>query len=120
MPKYFARLSRVRLSCDILANLQCKLFATLVRMSYDCSGTVLKKTCEHLATIWRKLSDIHTNVVRPLTNVSQLSYKLEMKIELHSWERRENYRATVARYNFKIRPKFANLLHKYPFNDTAT
>ena len=29
-------------------------------------------------------------------------------------------RATVARYIFKIRPKFANLSHKYPFNENAT
>ena len=29
-------------------------------------------------------------------------------------------RATVAMYIFKIRPKFANLSHKYPFNENAT
>ena len=29
-------------------------------------------------------------------------------------------RATVARYIIKIRPKFANLSHKCPFNENAT
>ena len=45
----------------------------------------------------------------------------------HSRESREalsrmsrDYRATVARYIFKIRPKFANLSHKCPFNENAT
>ena len=31
-----------------------------------------------------------------------------------------DYGVTVARYIFKIGPKFANLLHKCLFNETAT
>ena len=45
----------------------------------------------------------------------------------HSRESRETLsrmsrdcRATVARYIIKIRPKFANLSHKCPFNENAT
>ena len=63
-PKYFARLSRdgratfVRVSrtCrrEILANLQCEIFATLVRMSRECRTTVAQQSCENLATIWRE------------------------------------------------------------------
>ena len=65
-PKYFARLSRncratfVRMlrTCrrEILANLQCKIFMTLVRMSCEAKNSRLsgKKI---------KLSDIRTNVV---------------------------------------------------------
>ena len=48
---------------------------------------------------------------------------MKIKIKLHSWERRETLspmscdcRTTVARYIFKIRPKFENLVHKCPFN----
>ena len=64
-PKYFARLSRdcratvVRRSCDgratfvrmsrtcrreILANLQCEIFATLLRMSCECRTTVARQS----------------------------------------------------------------------------
>ena len=52
-PKYFARLSR---DCrrEILANLQCEIFATLVRMSRECRTTVARQSCENLATIWRE------------------------------------------------------------------
>ena len=73
-PKHFARLSRdcratvVRVSrtCrrEILANLQCEIFATLVRMSCECRTTVARQcecrttvarqSCENLATIWRE------------------------------------------------------------------
>ena len=74
-PKHLARLSRdfratvVRRSCDgratfvrvsrtcrreILANLQCEIFATLVRMSCECRTTVARQSCENLATIWRE------------------------------------------------------------------
>ena len=63
-PKYFARLSRdchatvarVLRTCrhEILANLQCQIFATLVRMSRECRTTVARQSCENLATIWRE------------------------------------------------------------------
>ena len=63
-PKYFARQScdgratfvRVSRTCrrEILANLQCKIFATLVRMSRECRTTVVRQSCENLATIWRE------------------------------------------------------------------
>ena len=58
-PKHFARLSRdgratfVRVSrtCrrKILANLQCEIFATLVRVSHDGRATVLRKPRDYLA-----------------------------------------------------------------------
>ena len=38
----------------------------------------------------------------------------------HSRKMSRDCRATVARYIFKIRPKFANLSHKCPFNENAT
>ena len=62
--KYLARLSRdgrvtfVRVPrtcrCEILANLLCEIFATLVRMSRECRTTVARQSCENLATIWRE------------------------------------------------------------------
>ena len=52
-PKYFARVSR---TCrrEILANLECEIFATLVRMSRECRTTVARQSCKNLATIWRE------------------------------------------------------------------
>ena len=50
----------------------------------------------------------------------------ENENKTHSRESRETLSrmsrdcATVARYIFKIRPKFANLSHKCPFNENAT
>ena len=69
---FFGKIFRktvARLSCDgratfvrvshtfrreILANLPCKIFATLVRMSCECRTTVARQSCENLATIWQK------------------------------------------------------------------
>ena len=47
---------RVSRTCrrEILANLQCEIFATLVRMSRECRTTVARQSCENLATIWRE------------------------------------------------------------------
>ena len=49
----FVRVSR---TCrrEILANLQCEIFATLVRMLRECRTTVAQQSCENLATIWRE------------------------------------------------------------------
>ena len=69
-PKYFARLSRdcrttfmrVSPTCrrEILSNLQCKIFMTLVRMSHDSHPTVLRKhaNTSRLSGKKIKLSDI--------------------------------------------------------------
>ena len=137
-----ARLSIARLSCDssttfmrvtrtcrreILANLQCENVATLVRLSYDSRAIVLRKhaNTSQLSGEKIKLSDIHTNVVRHSHECLATVVRMKMKLKLNSWERREtisrmlHYRATVSRYMFKIRHKFANLSHKCPFNDTA-
>ena len=147
-PKYFARLScdgratfvRVFRTCrrKILANLQCEIFATLVRMSCDCDGlaTVLRKHAKtsRLSGERIKLSDIRKNVVRHSHECRATVVRIKMKISYirgkvvrHSYECRativrqsRDYRATAARYIFKIIPKFANLSHKCLFNETAT
>ena len=92
----FVRVSR---TCprEILANLQCEIFATLVQ----CNASVVRRS-----------RDCRTN---------------ENENKLNSLESRETFsrmsrdcRAIVARCIFKIRPKFANLSHKCPFNETTT
>ena len=121
---------------EILANLQCKIFATLVRMSCECRTTVLRQHPKNSRLSGEKIkpSDIRTNVVRHSHECRATVVRIKMKIRYicgkvvrHSHECRatvvrqsRNYRATVARYIFKIRPKFANLLHKCLFNETAT
>ena len=49
----FVRVSR---TCrrEILANLPCEIFTTLLRMSCECHTTVMRQSCENLATIWRE------------------------------------------------------------------
>ena len=113
-PKYFARLSRdcratvVRRSCECRESATAKVWricnAKFSRHSHECRASVvirsrdsLEKTCEHLATSWR-----------------------ENKTKRHSYECRATLsrmpgdcRATVARYIFKIRPKFVNMSHIY-------
>ena len=135
-PKYFARLSRdcratfVRMSrtCrrEILANLQCEIFATLIRMSCECRTTVLRQHAKNsrLSGEKIKLSDeCRATVVRIKMKIRYI----RGKVVRHSHECRttvvrqsRDYRATVVRYIFKIRPKFANLSHKCLFNETAT
>ena len=138
-PKYFARLScdgratfvRVSRTCrrEILANLQCEIFATLVRMSRECRTTVARQSCENLATIWREnKTERHSYECR--ATLARMSRDCRTNLnenKLHSRESRETLsrmsrdcRATVARYIFKMRPKFANLSHKCLFNETAT
>ena len=103
-PKYFARLSRdcratfVRVSrtCrrEILANLQCEIFATLVRMSRECRTTVARQSCENLATIWR-----------------------ENKTKRHSYE----CRATLARMSRDCRTNLnENMLHSRESRETLS
>ena len=86
-PKYFARLSghyratvlRVSHTCrrEISVNLQCKIFATLVQMSYLGCTTILRKhaNTSRLSGKKIKLSDIRDT----LTNVARLSYKWKWK-----------------------------------------
>ena len=114
-PKYFARLSRdcratfVRMSrtCrrEILANLQCKIFATLVRMScvsHDGRATVLRQHAKNsrLSGEKIKLSVIRKNVVRHSHECRATVVRIKMKIRYirgkvvrHSYE----CRATIAR-----------------------
>ena len=133
--KYFARLS-----CDVrasVANLSprnfgeltmrnfCETRTNVVRVSYDGRATVLRKhaNTSRLSGEKIKLSDIRTNVVRHshecratvVRMIMKISY-IRGKVVRHSHE----CLAIVARYIFKIRPKFANLSHKCPFNETAT
>ena len=96
-PKYFARLScggramfvRVSRTCrrEILANLQCEIFVTLVRMLRKCCTTVARQSCENLAS-WGekiKLSECHVKLAR-------MSHDCRMNLnenKLHSLESRE-------------------------------
>ena len=116
-PKHFARLSRdcratvVRRSCECRKLVAAKLWriynAKFSRHSYECRASVARRSRDSLAKTSRlsgekiKLSDIRTNGVR------------------HSHECRATVVRIVARYIFKIRPKFANLSHKCLFNETA-
>ena len=83
----------MRTSRDYLAR---KCHETRSRMSRDC------RTNENEAAF--------VGIRKTLTNVLGLSYDSRATI----------VRATVARYVSKIRPKFANLSRKCPFNETAT
>ena len=78
---FFAKICRktlVRVSeacCrELLANLQCENFATLVQLLYKCHATVLRKNANtsQLSGMKIKLSDIRTNV-----DVSWRSYKFK-------------------------------------------
>ena len=104
-----------------LANLQCEIFATLV--SYDGRATVLRKhaNTSRLSGEKIKLSDIRTNVARHSHECRATVVRMKMKIcyilgkvvrlshECLATVVRQlrDCRATVARYIFKIRPKFA-------------
>ena len=132
----FVRVSR---TCrrEILANLQCEIFATLVRMSRECRTTVARQSCENLATIWREnKTKRHSYECR--ATLARMSRDCRTNLnenKLHSRESHETLsrmsrdcratvarlsRDTVARYIFKIRPKFANLSQKCIFIETAT
>ena len=137
-PKYFARLSR-----DIhasVANLSPGNFGeftrcnfrdncmNVVRVSHNGRATVSRKHAKtsQLSGEKIKLSDICTNVMRHSHECRTTVVRIKMKISYickkvvrHSWMLRD-YRATVARYIFKIRPKFANLSHECLFSETAT
>ena len=99
-------------SSKYVARLSCDGRVTFVRVSRTCRREILaiynakfsQHSCECCPTVVRikmKISYIRRKVVRILTNVARLSH-------------------TVARFIFKIRPKFANLSHKCLFNETAT
>ena len=118
----------MRIFCDTCTN--------VVRVSYDGRATVLRKhaNTSRLSGEKIKLSDIRTNVMRHSrecrATVERMKTKISFirgKVVRHSHEclatvvrQSRKYRATVARYIFKIRPKFANLSHNCPFNETAT
>ena len=108
----------------------------VVRVSQDSRATVLRQHAKNsrLSGEKIKLSDIRTNVVRHSHECRATVARIKMKIRYirrkvvrHSHECRAtvvrqsgDYRATVVRYMFNIRPKFANLSHKCLFNETAT
>ena len=97
----------------------------VVRVSHDCCATVLRQHVKNsrLSGEKMKLSDIRMNVVRHSheyhATVLQIKIKIRYirgKVVRHSHECRatvvrqsRDSRATVARYIFKIRPKYANV-----------
>ena len=105
-------------------------------MSHDGLAKVLRKhaNTSRLSDYKIKLSDIRMNVVRISHECRSTVVRMKMKISYIRGEvvrqsheclatvvlQSRHYRETVARYIFKIRPKFANLSHKCPFNETAT
>ena len=100
----------------------------VVRVSHDGRATVLRQHAKtsRLSGEKIKLSVIRTNVERHSHECRATVVRIKMKIRYirgkvvrHSHECRatvvrqsRDYRATVVRYIFKIRPKFANLSHK--------
>ena len=129
-PKYFARLS-----CNVhasVSNLAPRNFGefTMRNLSdtgtnHECRATVLrhshnslKKTCEHLVTIWRE-NKTKRHSYECLATVVGMKMKISYnrgKVMRHSHEclttvmrQSCDYRTTVVRYIFKIRLKFANL-----------
>ena len=117
-PKYFARLSRdsratfVRVSrtCrrEILANLQCEIFATFVR---ECRTTVARHSRENLATIWREnKTKRHSYECRATLARMSRDFRTNLnENKLHSRESRETLsrmsrdcRATVGRLSRDI------------------
>ena len=105
VPKYFARLSCDRRmtflalsrTCrrEILANLQCEIFVTLVRMS--CNN--LEKTYEHLATIWRE------------NKTKRHSYECRATLSRMSCDCRENGNKTIATFVRTSRDTLATATH---------
>ena len=110
----------------------------VIGMSHDSRSTVLRNLANNsrLSGEKIKLSDIPMNVVSHSYECLATVVRMKMKLKLHSWDRRETLsrmsrncrttvarpddRATVAKYIFKIRLRFATLSHKIPFNTTAT
>ena len=108
----------------------------VLRVSHDSRATVVRQHAKNsrLSGDKIKLSVIRTKVVRHSHECRATVVRIKMKIRYirgkvvrHSHECRatvvrlsRDSRATVVRYIFKIRPKFANLSHKCLFNETAT
>ena len=106
-----ATFMRVSRTCrrEILANLQCEIFAALVRMSRECCTTVARRSCENLATIMgENKTKRHSYECR--ATLARMSRDCRTNLnenKLHSRESREklsrmsresrDYRATVAR-----------------------
>ena len=100
---YDCRTNAVRESCDsrttfmrvsqlfrreILANLQCEHFATLIRLSHECR-TIVAQQSSQLSGEKIKLSDIRTNVVRHSHECLATVVQMKTKLKLRSWERSE-------------------------------
>ena len=100
-PKHFTRLScdgratfvRVSRTCclEILANLQCEIFAILIRMSRECRTMLARQSCENLATIWREnKTKRHSYECRAtLTRMSRDCHTNLNENKLHSQESHE-------------------------------
>ena len=142
--RIFSQKHFARCSCECRESVAAKFWriyhAKFSRHSYECRANIARRSRDSLAKTSRlsgekiKLSHIRTNVVRHSHECRATVVRIKMKISYirgkvvrHSHECRATvvrqscyYRATVARYIFKIRPKFANLSHKCLFNETAT
>ena len=112
--KFWRIYNAMRNVCDTRTN--------VVRVSHDGRATVLRQHAKN-----SRLSGEKTNVVRHSHECRATVVRIKMKIRYirgkvvrHSHECRATVGATVVRYIFKIRPKFANLSHKRLFNETAT
>ena len=105
----------------------------VVWMSYSSRATILRIHANISRLSGEKLKQGDMNVTRHAHECLATFVRMKMKLKLHSWEfvrphewlatvirQSRDYRATVASYISKIRPKFANLSHKCPFNDAAT
>ena len=127
------RATVARRSCECRELVAAKFWriynAKFLGHSYECRTTVARQSCENLATIWREnKTNRHSYECR--ATLARMSRDCRTNLnenKLHSRESRETLsrmsrdcRATVVRYIFKIRPKFANLSQKCIFNETAT
>ena len=102
---------RVSRTCrrEILANLQCEIFATLVRMSRECRTTVERQSCETLATtcIWRE-SKTKRHSYQCRVTLARMSRDCRTNLNenmLHSRESRE----TLSRMSRECRTTVAQL-----------
>ena len=100
---------------------------TVVQQSYDVHASVANMSPRNFGEFtMRKFRDSRTIVARMQYNSRATVVRMKTKLKLRSWERRitisrmsrdcirqsRDYRATIPRYIFKIRPKIANLSHK--------
>ena len=100
---------RKHVAAKFWRSLQCKNFATLVRLSYECR-TIVARQSSRLSGEKIKLSDIRTNVVRHSHECLVTVVRMKTKLKLHSWERRE----TISRKSRDCHTTVARLSHDKP------